>query len=71
MRKHPFPSEKQFSPNPLDSMHLKLRLDFPMDNQGNPIFSTQDFMWELFPDMKSGQLTDESGNSSVFFQVIN
>ena len=42
-----------------------------LNDKGNPIFSTQDFMWELFPDMKSGQLTDESGNSSVFFQVIN
>ena len=42
-----------------------------LNDKGNPIFSTQNFMWELFPDMKSGQLTDESGNSSVFFQVIN
>lgn len=42
-----------------------------LNDKGNPVFSTQDFMWELFPDMKSGQLTDESGNSSVFFQVIN
>lgn len=42
-----------------------------LNDKGNPIFSNQNYMWELFPDMKSGQLTDESGNSSVFFQVIN
>lgn len=42
-----------------------------LNDKGNPIFSNQNYMWELFPDMKSGQLTDESGNSSVFFQVID
>lgn len=38
-----------------------------LNDKGNPIFSDQNYLWELFADMKSGQLTDREGNISLYF----
>lgn len=36
------------------------------NENGNPIFTNQNFMWEMTQEGKAGKLTDKDGNSSEY-----